>query len=387
MNSSQLIDLIGEGFSDDPSRTQAPSGAYYSSPELHEAETEHVFAREWMFVCHQNDVASPGDYAVREVAGESIFVMRGKDAHIRAFYNVCVHRGHELLEHEGTVANVVSCPYHAWSYGTDGRLRGAPKSRQVEDFDRDVGLTKVAVDVVGGFVFVNLDRDAEPLAVVAPQFERILRSIVVECEDLEFVSVYTYNIAANWKIVTENFLEAYHVEFSGPAHQALGNVIDIDTYRYAIDGRTIEYLAGGGKPEVLPYEANEADRFTNLQGVPFHQVFLYPHMTFSVFPGTNLLFVFSMAPGGPDRCAERISFYALPGEVSDASKTAEAYVSNALNHEDIDLVEGVQRGVESRGYRPGRLMVDAKAEAGWGEQFVHHFNQLHVQTLSSRLDQ
>jgi len=190
-----------------------------------------------------------------------------------------------------------------------------------------------------------------------------------------------YSINANWKLVTENFLEAYHVEFSGDAHVALGNIIDIETYDFSISGRTIEYTAGGGDRDVIPYDINKQDAFTNTKNAPFHQVFLYPHMTFSVFPGTNMLFVFNMRPDGPDRCAEEILYFTLDGSMSEPTKTAESYVSDQLNPEDIALVEAVQRGVRSRGYRPGRLMVDENQRAGWGEQFVHHFNMLNIAAL------
>jgi len=104
-------------------------------------------------------------------------------------------------------------------------------------------------------------------------------------------------------------------------------------------------------------------------------------MTFSVFPGTNMLFVFSMRPAGPGMCAEEILYFALDDEMTEPSKTAEDYVSSQLNREDIALVESVQRGVRSRGYTPGRFMTDESKQAGWGEQFVHHFNSVHLDAL------
>lgn len=263
-----------------------------------------------------------------------------------------------------------------------GNLRGAPKMNEVKGFDRSrVQLTSIRVEVTGGFVFLNFDENALTLREMAPEFESIITAMVAETEKLQFVKKKAYAINANWKLVTENFLEAYHVEFSGEAHVALGNIIDVDTYDFSISGRTIEYTADGGNPNVIPYDMNEQDAFTNSRNAPFHQVFLYPQMTFSVFPGTNMLFVFNMRPDGPDRCAEEIIYFTLDSTMSEPTETADAYVSDQLNPEDIALVEAVQRGVRSKGYKPGRLMVDENQAAGWGEQFVHHFNMLNLAAL------
>ncbi len=374
--------IVGPGFSHDATNTHAPAGRYYTDPDVHRLEIEKVFRHEWNYFCHQSQIPNPGDYMTGSVGEESLYVIRGRDDVIRAFYNVCQHRGHELLRGNGNIRSVVVCPYHAWSYDMEGNLRGAPRMKEVRGFDRSqVRLSSIRVEVVGGFVFINFDHDAAPFREMTPEFEPILTSMVAEVEALQFVKKKEYDIEANWKIVTENFLEAYHVEFSGEAHKSLGHIIDVDTYRFNISGRTIEYTAGGGRADVIPYDVNERDDFTNTRNAPFHQVFLYPHMTFSVFPGTNMLFVFNMRPNGPERTAEEIIYFTLDGTMSEPTETAEAYVSESLNPEDIELVEAVQRGLRSKGYRPGRLMVDEHAEAGWGEQFIHHFNQLNLAAL------
>lgn len=384
LDGKQVQALAGEAFTDDATNSHAANGRYYTDPEIHQLELDKVFGREWNYFCHQTQIPNQGDYMTGEVGGEALYVIRGKDDQIRAFFNVCQHRGHELLkEPSGNIRSVVVCPYHAWSYDLEGNLRGAPKMKEVAGFDRSaVRLSSIRVEVVGGFVFLNFDPDAPPFREMAPEFEPILTSMVEEVGKLQFVKRKDYDIAANWKIVTENFLEAYHVEFSGDAHVALGNIIDVDTYKFNISGRTIEYTAGGGAEEVLPYNANSADDFTNSKNAPFHQCFLYPHMTFSVFPGTNMMFVFNMRPSGPESTAEQIIYFTLDGSMSEPTATAEDYVSDSLNPEDIALVEAVQRGLRSKGYKPGRLMVDPEQQAAWGEQFIHHFNQLNLAALT-----
>ena len=384
LDQARIEAIVGKGFTNDATNSQAAEGSYYTDPEIHRQELDKVFGYEWNYFCHQSQIPNPGDYKTGEVGGHRIYVLRGRDNEIRAFFNVCQHRGHELLkEPSGNVRGVVVCPYHAWSYDHEGNLRGAPKMKEVKDFDRSkVKLTSIRTEVVGGFVFLNFDPNARPFREMAPEFEPILTSMVPDVEKLQCVKAKDFDISANWKIVTENFLEAYHVEFSGDAHVALGNIIDIDTYRFNISGRTIEYTAGGGDADVIPYDLNETDAFSNSKGARFHQVFLYPHMSFSVFPGTNMLFVFNMRPDGPERTAEEIIYFTLDGSMSAPTETAEEYVSDNLNPEDIELCEAVHRGLKSRGFVPGRLMVDPEKQAAWGEQFIHHFNTLNLEALT-----
>lgn len=384
LDQGKALRVAGDGFTSDATASHAPIGRFYTDPKIFEAEQEWIFQREWQYFCHQSQVPKSGDYLVGDVGGQSIYVIRGKDKEIRSFYNVCRHRGHQLLAGQGNAKLVVRCPYHSWTYDFEGKLRSAPKCEAVEGFEKDgVKLSSIQVEIVAGFVFVNLDPEAKSLREVAPDFEAILLSMVAEAPDLKYAKHKEYDLKANWKVVTENFLEAYHVAYSGTAHTALGNLIDIDTYRFNIDGRTIEYTARGGEVDVIPYNVNENEDFTNTRDAPFHQVFLWPNMTFSVFPGTNMLFVFSINPAGPERTAEEIAYFTLDGTMTEPTETAEAYVSDKLNPEDVELVEGVQRGMHSKGYKPGRLMVDPEKREAWGEHFIHHFNSLNVAALEN----
>lgn len=384
LDREKIAGIIGSGFTEDPARTHAAKGSYYTDPVVHQQELLKVFGFEWNYFCHQTQIPKHGDYKTGEVGGHRICVVRGRDDVIRGFHNVCQHRGHELLpDGGGNKPGIIVCPYHAWSYDLEGNLVKAPMMKEVCGFDSSkVKLASIRTEIVGGFVFVNFDPDARPLREMAPRFESILTGMVPNVDKLQCVKVKDFDIGANWKIVTENFLEAYHVEYSGEAHRALGNIIDINTYHYNIDGRTIEYTAGGGAKELLPYDSNETSAFSNSRGSNFHQLFLFPHMAYSVYPGTNMLFVFNMRPNGPDRTAEEIIYFTLDGSMSAPTATAEKYISDSLNPEDIDLCEAVHRGLQSKGYTPGRLMVDPECEASWGEHFIHHFNTLNISALT-----
>lgn len=378
----QRADVVGPAFDSDVQHSHAAIGSFYFDEAVHLLEQETVFKNEWLFACHQNELPEVGDYRVQHIGDVSVLVARDQQRRLRAFHNVCQHRGHELTASTEGNTNVFTCPYHAWSYGLDGALRGAPKMRQVPGFCKDdVELSTVGLDIVEGFVFINLDASAAALSDSTPQFGAALRSMIAESESLHLAKTASFTINANWKIVTENFLEAYHVEFSGPAHRALGGLIDTDTYRFRLDGRIIEYTAKGAPLDQMPYEAHDDEAFTSSRGAPFHQLFLYPNMTFSVFPGTNMLFVYVMSPEDPRHTSEQIHYYTLDGELSPPSDQAERYISEQLNREDIALVEAVQRGVQSPGFRPGRFMVDIDQQESWGEQFVHHFISTHLEAL------
>lgn len=375
---------VGEGFAADPTRSFAPEGAYYTDPATYEAEIAAIFRREWQYVCHQSELTSPGDYRVTEIGEQSIYVIRDRDRELRAFHNVCQHRGHQLLVGQGTVAGSVQCPYHSWMYSFAGELRAAPKHREVPGFDKAcVRLATVRLEVVAGFVFVNLDDDADSLRERAPSFETRMLAMVPDADELQYVTHQDYDIAANWKVVSENFLEAYHVGHSGPAHDGLAKVVDLPTYRGERDGVVLEYLGIADDVAGLPYAT---DGRRSWPGRPFglQQIFLWPNVSFSVFPGANMLFVFLIAPAGVERVAERIIYYSLDGTADRGAQGCIDWINDDLGVEDVELVESVQRGLNSSGYRPGRLMVDADQTAVWSEHYVHHFNRLTVDAVTGR---
>ena len=135
---------------------------YYTDPEIFRIEQDGLFARTWQFAGHVSQLEKPGDYFAFEVAGQSLFCIRGRDGDICAFYNVCQHRAHELVKGEGN-AGLIVCPYHAWTYELTGRLRSGPNIKAVSGLDRnEICLTSVRVEDFCGFLFVNLDPDAAP---------------------------------------------------------------------------------------------------------------------------------------------------------------------------------------------------------------------------------
>ena len=378
-----MISKAGSGFTDDPAFSHTPDAPYYFDESVYRAEMKSIFQRNWLYFCHASQISEAGDYITGDVAGQSVYVMRDKDGLIRGFFNVCQHRAHQLLSGQGNVKNVIRCPYHSWTYEIDGQLRSAPKCEAVANFRReDIHLKPIGVDVIGGFVFVNLNATAEPLSTSDPHFGAKLLAMCPESEQLRYAKRQDFRIKANWKVVVENFLENYHSFFSGPAHKQLSDVIDQDSYRWTIEGKVIEFLGRGGTAEKLPYAMLGERKFTG-RNDGFQIVFLWPNMAFIIIPGASMLLVFLMNPDGPEVTSEPLLYFGLDGELDRGTASAVDWFNNILGPEDVEIVESVQRGLHSLGYTRGRLMSDPEQKEAWSEHFLHHFNGMNIKAIES----
>ena len=201
----------------------ALAARFYSSPEVFRVETERLFHRQWFCIGRADQIPAPGDCLHVSVAGESLVVLRGRDEALRAFYNVCRHRGSRLIRtpalpdpampaaaNSGRLAGGVVCPYHAWTYNLDGTLRAAPFVRFDAGCPKDqFSLVPVPLETWGGFVFVNLG--AEPAASLADQVEGPARRLVrYPLHELRRGAQLVYDVKANWKVIMENYNECYH---------------------------------------------------------------------------------------------------------------------------------------------------------------------------------
>ena len=351
----------------DPARARTLPARYYLDAEVFEREKETIFYRHWHYAGHLSQLGNPGDYVTLRIADEPLFVMRGEDGGLRGFYNVCRHRAHELLEGSGRVDAIV-CPYHAWTYRSDGRLRHARHADRVADFDPAAfGLPQVRVESVCGFVFVNLDHDAEPLASVAEGMEESLRAevpLIDELRPVEIASFGASEIAANWKVVVDNFVECYHCHH---AHPAFSDLFEMSVY----ENETHRWWSRQRGPRIrrdnCAYPVGE-DEAT--QGGVFY--YLWPTTTINMLPGRANLSVFSILPRGIDRSTFGGHLYAV-GDGGDPLRTR--YVNEVLGPEDQRLCESVQRGLRSSSYNQGRFICNPE-EPGVSEHAVHHFHRL-----------
>ncbi len=356
----------------DPTRSYTLPATYYVEPEILEREKRTVFAESWVWVGHRSEVATAGQYLTAEIADQRVFVIRSADGELRAFFNVCMHRGHSLLEGSGTVSSLITCPYHAWAYDSTGALKGARMSDRMDEFDYDeFQLPAVAVEEFCGFVFVNLSTEPAPMAEAYPGLEAALRDRWDDLELLEKVDEVEFTIAANWKNVGDNLLECYHCH---PAHPAFVDLIDMDTYvNETHDNWSIQ--AGASRPENSAYAvASGAQEFAS--------IFAWPNVSLGRLPGTAGLFVFKFTPTGPEETLQTFTLYAKPGEGTDETTTAAmTYFEEVLGPEDVALVENVQKGLRSMGYHQGRFIcIPDRPEIS--EHAVHHFHAMVLNALT-----
>jgi len=352
---------------ENPERSYTLPARYYISPEIYERERAAVFFRSWIYAGHVEDLRTAGSYLTVQIADQNIAVIRGKDGTLRAFYNVCQHRAHELLRGRGRTP-VITCPYHAWSYHLDGRLRSARGSERVEGFDAsEFCLKPVRVEAFGPFVFVNLDPDAAPLAATAGGLLNEIRSYVPELDSLTRVETTTWEVEANWKVIVDNFLECYHCE---PAHPAFVQLVDIDSYRSVTHDIYSTHVSRSGRPDNKAYKF---DPDAPSQVGAFW--YLWPTMTFNVAPGEPNFALFYLQPLGPERTLQITDYYFADAEPTEQRQARLAYANDVLVVEDNRLCESVQRGLHSRGYLQGRFIVD-RDRTQISEHAVHHFHRL-----------
>ncbi|MCP4766162.1 MAG: Rieske 2Fe-2S domain-containing protein [Gammaproteobacteria bacterium] len=353
-------------YDEDALRSHSINTRCYLDSRFLQVEREQVFHRSWQFVCHEEKLREPKSYIAIDVQGQSVVAIRNKTGELRAFYNVCKHRGHELIFGEGKTKKL-TCPYHAWTYNLDGALVVAPRSEHIENFNAgEICLEPVQVETFCHLVFVNLDPDAAPLAEQTGDLANEIMSFAPDLAQLTFSTRLTYNIKANWKSVVDNFLECYHCPV---AHKGFSSMIDMDTYKVKTHGIYSSHMAKARTGDNSAYNIEGAS-------VNDHAVwFLWPNITLMRYPGRGNFMAWRFYPVSETETYEVFDFFFETAEPNDSEKEALAFIDDVLQIEDINLVESVQRGMSTPAFNSGRYMVDP-AGSGMSEHAVHHFHGL-----------
>lgn len=357
---------IARGYHPDPASSMSLRSAAYTDPRWTEFELQAVFARTWQLVCHVGKLATAGSYVAATVGAMPIVVVRTDDGALRGYYNVCKHRAHELLSGEGIARSIV-CPYHAWSYGLDGTLRGARRADRMPTFDKtQVCLDQIKVEEFCGFVYVNLDPTAVSLQLQAGDLAIEIQRWAPDIATLVHAKRLTYDVQTNWKNVIDNFLECYHCHV---AHKEFVDLVDMDTYEVRTHGIWSSHFAEAGTHENAAYDVSAAT-------VNEHAVWwLWPNTCLLRYPGRGNFMVFQILPAGVDRTLETWDFYLESTELSDAEHQSVRYIDEVLQQQDIRIVESVQRGMRTPAFDQGRIVYDP-AGSGLSEHGVHHFHGL-----------
>ena len=337
---------------------------YYTDPVVFETEKAGLLARTWQFGCHSADLAGPGDYATFEIAGESLFAIRGRDDKIRVFYNVCQHRAHQLVSGSGTT-RVVVCPYHAWTYELTGALRSGPNIRAVEGFDRsDVCLTEVRAEEFLGFVFVNLDPDADPMDTWFPGARQELEEWVPHWQELKPLEWVEVPENCNWKVSVENYSECYHCALCHPTFAS--GVVRPETYDIQPQGMCLRHTTECQNLEDMTYDIHSGFEHE----AEYSSWFLWPMFSFQVYPG-NVLNTYHWRVVDAHRVVVWRGWYSVGGAENLVVRQLARQDRETTVAEDITLVESVQRGLHSRGYRPGPLVIDPRGGVNSEHPVMH----------------
>ena len=360
------LNTISSGYDPDPSRAKSLRSAAYTEGTWFDADLKAIVRKTWQWVCHVEKTREVGAFITAEIAGHPIAIVRGRDDVLRAFYNVCKHRAHELLSGEGKTTRIM-CPYHAWVYKLDGQLARAPHTENLHDFDTDeICLDQAKVEEFCGFVFVNLDLNATPLARQSGDLETEVRHWAPDVAQLTFGHRLTYDIKSNWKNVVDNFLECYHCP---TAHKDFCNLVDMDTYKVTTYGIYSSHMADAGQNANSAYDVSNAT-------VKTHAVWwLWPTTCLMRYPGRSSMIVLNIIPIGPDRTLETYDFFLETPEPDEMELDAIRYLDEVLQVEDIGLVESVQRGMSTPAFDQGRIVHDPDG-SGKSEHAVHHFHGL-----------
>jgi choline monooxygenase len=363
-----LVNLYNPGLSLEKAWT-IPS-PWYFDPAFYEAERAGVFAASWQAVGRVEQVRERGQFFTTDIAGEPIVVARGEDGVLRAFYNVCRHHAAAVVTEAHGCAKQFRCPYHGWTYGNDGALKGMVEFEGVCDFDRAKnGLVPVRVETWEHFVFVNLDGRAAPLLNFLGAVPEIVAPLAMTSK-LRYFDRRFYTLNCNWKVYVDNYLDGgYHVPH---AHKGLSSVIEYTKY-------TIENFATAclQSSPLSSSSDSEAEVAATRQGRAFY-LWVYPNFMVNAYEGvmdTNLVL-----PLGVDKCAVVFDYYfADVSEGARARNRESIAVSEKVQEEDESICDSVQRGLASRAYVAGRLSL--RREAG-----EHLFHRLLHADLTRELD-
>jgi len=331
--------------------------AWYTDERIAELERQAVFGGTWQAVARADQLRQPGQFVTAALAGEPLVVVCGADNQLRAFYNVCRHHAAAVVTEPQGTAGILRCPYHGWSYGLDGALKGAPEFEGVCGFDRaQHGLVPVRVEAWEQFIFVNLDANAASLEDFLGRL--VKRVAPLNLGALHFFERRSYSLKCNWKVFVDNYLDGgYHVPH---LHKALNSVLEYKQYTIENEDR---YCLQSSPMVSSGVDAATAATRTGDRAWYFWQ---YPNFMINLYKGymdTNLVL-----PDGVDRCKIIFDFYFDDVSESGWERNRQSIaVGECVNDEDVGICESVQRGLHSRAYGAGRLSVRREV----GEHLFH----------------
>ncbi|MEX0753709.1 MAG: aromatic ring-hydroxylating dioxygenase subunit alpha [Actinomycetota bacterium] len=354
----------------------------YRSEDIWQAEREKIWWGDWVCFGRSEEVANPGDYLVRDLAGESIFIARNREGVLHGFYNVCSHRGTKFLDEGcGAVKKAFKCPYHAWTYDLDGNLIGTPNVQEDESFDRSrYPLHGFAVEEYAGFLWVSLAEQPRPLMdALTHGAESITAFERFKMEELRIGARIVYEVAANWKIVVENYNECLHCP---TVHPELVQVVPLFRFGEVWDGETRDdgnWMMEGA----TSFTATGESALPKLPDLleddykMYYGSYEFPNLMLNLHPDCVMYYI--GYPTGPNHTTVVSEFLFRPETIADPNFTPEPVVEfwDLISKQDWGIVERAQTGVGSRAFKQGVYPRQ--------DRFLYNFNEEWRQVMGRQL--
>lgn len=383
---------VGEFDASDREVAQASTlpPACYTSAEFFEFEKDAIFFRDWVCIGRADQVASPGDYLTVTFADEPLVMLRDNDGEVVVLSAVCRHRAALVIEGSGNCGRNLRCPYHWWTYQLDGRLIGAPHMHQTEGFSKDdVSLPRLRVEVWNGFVFVNFDQDAPPLAPRLRKFEAVLANY--HAAELVTSDQFHYDMPWNWKIMLENGTEHYHAVFLHHRYLAPDSADSVVPPRLGVDDDAIISIVpvpikdlgisphgGAFFPPIPTLTDEERSRFVFSAVAPNLLIGLE----------ADYIFWFILLPIDAENTVVKWA-YCVPKNVREMENFDRVLelvhrAVEAFNDEDFPINAGMQRGMRSRLARRGRMSVEESTTAQIAQWLIQRYRAQDQRAAASR---
>ncbi len=345
----------------------------YAREDLLELEYPPFFVETWQFVGHVNELQQSGDFITLDLWKDSVVVTRASDGLLRAFLNICRHRATRLLDGRGNCGSMIKCPYHGWTYQTDGRLAGIPSPKNFPGVDRsEYGLFEAQCEVYRGLVFVRIAGEGPSVAEKMANADHWVESYKAE-EYVLLSEAVTETWNANWKIAWDNYLENYHLAVGHPCLHRL--VVESEQGAMLLGGNSAGFFEMNPKLSSVDQER----RYQEIVGCTDHrypeeirrkwlQIDFESNMGIEFYP--SLFSVFQVLPMGAEKTQIRMSLY-TPADLSESEKelrSIDLALLDEINGQDKFLCERIQRGVKTHGYRPGPLSQEESGIANFHDR-------------------
>ena len=342
----------------DPLDDMSLPGWLYHDAEFFEAEQKAFLRAAPQIVCHESEIGNPGEWRTLEYLGESVIVIRGDDGAIRAFSNVCRHRGSRLVDGNSGCAKVLTCPYHAWSYARDGRLVGVPHRSEYPGLQTEkLGLFPVALENWRGFLFVTLEPGMPPVAEIMAPYEAEIEPYRFE-ELTALQQVRLRPRALNWKTIADNYSDHLHIPVGHPGLTRLfgrSYRIEVQEWVDKMEGDLVEKGSANPSERVYQHHLPKVDHLPESHRRKWLYYKLFPNVAFNIYPD-QVDFMQFLPVSATETVIREIS-YALPDDRREmkAVRYLNWRINRRVNAEDTELISRVQLGMQSPAYVAGPL--------------------------------